>query len=263
MPGLCSAQSSPVLLDVGSDTLQNRQSMTVDRVPGDLSPTVRVVERQLAQATPESWRSEMSVNDLRFAMSRTGLRVYLDESARDSNLDESAIIRLALHNASVDENLRFALHAFQCDYTILDSGTIVIASEDELIDRLQTRITFDITNLPQDPQMVAQSLQESIDPDGWEDYGGMGRIQVVASSSRHLLVVSNTYQNTRQVRRLLDSFSAMSGATGMPATQRLLAGASTPVQLPDDYQGAGEGAVVGSRGNGRGFGGSGLGGGVF
>ncbi len=268
MPTLSSAQSTVVSIDRDAEIPLNGQSLTVDRVPSDLSPTIKAVERRLANATPETWRSEMPMEELMFFMSRAGYRVYLSESAHDSNLDESGIIRLALHNASMDENLRFALNAFQCDYTILDSGTIMIASVDEMIEN-PVNVTFDITNLPQDPYLVAETIEETIDPDGWEANGGTGRIRAVVSNDRRLIVVSSTYQNTRQIRRQLGTFSAMAGATGLPATQDLLAGASTPVQMPDAYDDTGyDRGFRNGRGRGGGFGGGGqggggLGGGVF
>ena len=50
----------------------------------------------------------MPMERLMFFMNRAGYQVYLSESTRDSNLDDQSPIRLALHNASIDENLRFA-----------------------------------------------------------------------------------------------------------------------------------------------------------
>lgn len=255
------AQSTVVSIDRDAEVPLNGQSLTVDRVPSDLSPTIKAVERRLANATPETWRSEMPMANLMFFMNRAGYRVYLSESAVDNNLDNQSPIRLALHNASIDENLRFALNAYQCDYSILDSGTIVIASYDEFIENPET-VTFDTTNLPLDPDQVVDAIEETIDPDGWEANGGTGRISVVKSNDRKLLVVTNDYQNIRQIRRQLGTFSAMTGARGLPATQELLAGASTPVQLPgasdeNEY----DRGIRGGRG-GRG-GGAGLGGGVF
>ena len=88
----------------------------------------------------------------------------------------------------------------------------------------------------------------------------------LSQNERKLLVVTNTYENIRRIRRQLGTFSAMTGARGLPETQELLAGASTPVQLP----GAGDDSTYGrgyrsgrGMGGGGGGGGGGLGGGVF
>lgn len=262
------AQSTVVSINRDAEVPIDGQTLTVDRVSSDLSPTIKVVERRLASATPETWRSERTMGRLIRDMNQAGYRVFLHETAIDNNLDPDTVIRLALYNASIDENLRFVLNVFRCDYQILDSGTIVIASNDKIIED-PVRITFDITNLPQDPYLLADTIEETIDPDGWEVNGGTGRLKVVATNDRRLLVVVTTYQNLRQIRTQLGTFSKMTGAGGLPTTQNLFAGTSAPVTMSgtSDDRGYDRGYHSGRWGRGAGFGGGGggggLGGGVF
>lgn len=265
------AQSTVVQLPGQSLEAQvaERVSRTVsNRIPSDLSTAYLQAEVRLKQPTPPTWRNEMPMGELIRMMTSAGLRIKLDESARDNNLDEEARIRLSLHNASVSENLQFALKVFQCDIRITEEGTIELMSEDALLDTLD-RATYHVRHLVRDYDQLEELmdlLQGTIDPDSWEANGGVGRMSTFQSSNGMMLTVTQTYRLQVEIRKQLVTLSQLGGGAAMTANYQ--AGSpSQSVQLPGEYLARRRdryGMNLPGSGTTSGFGGGGgLGGGVF
>ncbi len=241
-----------------------------DDVPSSVSSLVKRTETSLARPTPAAWRAEMPARRLLAMMNQAGFQILLHESAGDNRLDDDALIRMALHNASVAVNLRFALEPFQCDYLIDDSGVIVIMSEDALLDHL-VRYTYNISQLAQDYDSaleVAQLITETIDPDSWDENGGTGRMVVTGVGSGMIMTVTQTYRNQREVQKQLASAIRMgNGPVSSGLDVLSMGGASSAVLLPEEYLALRRnlrGMSLPGSGTTSGFGGGfGRGGGVF
>lgn len=264
----CDAQS--VVIDSGNDLyLKNfaGNSIPVNSIPSDMSPAMRATELKLAMPTPPNWRNEMPVTALVDLLNTAGIFASLHESAVDNNLDPDRRIRLGLHNASREDNLRFMLDSFQCDFSIDISGRVTIASEDFLVEN-PISVTFDITSIPADPDGIIELIEETVDPDSWEANGGIGRMRFLKTGQRCLLTITTTWRNMTRVRRLMESVHGMSGPGDISwsALHGGLSGGSTILELPEhlkpphtrysgEYRNRGGGGFGGS--------GAGLGGGVF
>ncbi|MGI9519631.1 MAG: hypothetical protein ACR2NP_21440, partial [Pirellulaceae bacterium] len=236
----CQAQSTVVQLPDNSIAALGIPSVVDSSgvVPNSASPLIQRSEALLERPTPPSWRAEMPMARLVSMMNQAGFQVLLHESAMDNNLDEDALIRLALHNASIDVNLRFALEPFQCDYLIDDSGVIVIMSDDTMLDN-QVRYTYNISQLAQDYESgleVADLITETIDPDSWDENGGSGRIVVTGTGSGMMLTVTQIYRNQREVQQQLAAVQRMgNGPVSSGPDVLSMGGASTSVLLPEEY----------------------------
>ena len=265
-----SAQST--IIQLPSPSPATSVDVNQPRIPNSFTLQQKDVEARLAAPTPAAWRSEKSMGNLVNMMNRSGFQVLLDESAADNNLDEHTVIRLALHNASIETNLRFALRLFQCDFLITESGILVILSYDAALDfDNMSRVTYDISRIVNhydDLRELINLVQETVDPDSWDDNGGMGRQHATDSKKGFLLTVTQTFKNQRRVRQLLDTTLALGGgAVPLNDSQVHLAGSSRPVKLPEEYLALRRNrrgmALPGSGTTGGFGGGAGLGGGVF
>ncbi len=242
-------------------------------LPNSLSPQLLRVESLLAAPTPNAWRSKMEVRQLVRLMNSASLPVVLDPSAADNQLQDTTPLRLALRNASIDSNLRFALRAFQCDYVITDSGVIRILSEDAMLqhDGL-SQVTYNIGRLARDydrAEGVMDLVGNAIDPDSWSDLGGIAYMHITNAKNGFLLTVTHTYQHQRQVRQLLASTVILGGGAADEIDPLAsFDGTTQPVLLPEEYLALRRnrrGMSLPGSGTTSGFGGGGAirGGGVF
>lgn len=250
-------------------------------IASDLTQALLATEARLVEPTPVYWRDEIAMGQLLDWMNSAGIPIHLHESAIDNDLNETTRVRMALHYATLQQNLQFVLDLYQCGMTIDHMGQIKIASVDYLIEN-PTTVTQDITSIPADPYELVETIQEIVDPDGWEENGGTGRMRLIQSGQHRLLVVTNTYRNQVAVRHLLRSLKRMAYGTTKPAPMPLsptMGGSLVlgtgldylPWQLeygardPRFYGGGfgGGGFGGGAGGGGGGVGGGGLGGGVF
>jgi len=241
-------------------------------ITNSLSAALRRSEQMLDAATPSAWRKQTTLGDLVDKMRRQGMQVLVDMSVTDNGVSEDSSIRLALQNASIGTNLRFALMAFDCDYLIKDTGVIQLLSIDEILAIEHFTIaTYEIGKLASNFENafdVGRTIQESIDPDSWEENGGSGRINILPSKRGYLLTISHSYQTQRQVRQLLHNLLVLGGGESMGDFSSIDTGlASSPVRLPEEYLALRRNrrgmALPGSGTTGGFGGGSGLGGGVF
>lgn len=259
------AQSTVVQSPESRSTFDAAQSRSVDLIGTDWSPRLLAVQQALASPWPTTWPSDLQLAQLQDRLGQLGINIRVSESVNDNSLQPKNWLHLPLRQGSIDENLRFALYPYQCDYSITSQGTVEIGSSDHFQDN-PARVTFDVSRIPQDPENLMDVIVESIDPGSWYENGGLGRVQLLGDRQRRLLVISNTYHNLRAVQQQLQTVASMSdNRLSVSGWQNETAGISRPVELPGFYAHFADPGKR-NRESGGGFGGgggAGLGGGVF
>lgn len=266
------AQSSVIQLPGNASVIAATSESSPNDFPSSVSEQVKRTEKLLRSPTPMEMCYESDVSQLLEQFREFGIQIVLDESAAENNLDEDTDVRLRLPGVAIDVNLRDMLKPYQCKYSINESGVVTILSEDAN-EELFIRLTYDISNIAGDFDGVDQLMglvQETIDPDSWEENGGNGRMYPVGTGNRMLLTISQTYRNQRQIRSQLGTIRQMSGGSWVKrgASAKPRAGTSSVVALPEktylQRRKNRRGMSLPGSGSTSGFGGgAGLGGGVF
>ena len=210
-------------------------------IPNSLSPAIQRTEQQLKRATPVNWRSTMPLKDLTQALNQTGLSVGVGSQAAKDGIRPQTPIRMALRNASLGENLRFALRAQHCDFTINESGTIII--DNALIlaeDRANFLVvTYNLNQVVEDrvsADDLKSLLEQSIHTDDWDNYGGRGQMLISYGEKGYLLTVSQTWRHQQQILNFLETNVVLGGRLKTTTNELASQGISRPVKLPENYR---------------------------
>ncbi len=243
------------------------------QIPNSLAPAVRRTEQLLNRSTPLSWQATMTLENLIQSLNQTGLAVAVGDSAKGNGLNPRTPIRMALRNASLAENLRFALLGRDCDFTISELGTIIIDDKSNLSGDGGNflAVTYNLDQVVQDLQSaeaLKNLLSQSISFEDWDDYGGAGQMVILNSEKGYLLTVSQTWRHQQRVRDFLERNVVLGGRLKTPANEVASTGVSRPVELPENYRSLRrnrKGISLPGSGSTSGFGGGGAvrGGGVF
>lgn len=210
-------------------------------IPNSLSPATRRAEQKLKRATPASWRSTMTLKNLIQALNQTGLSIGVAPLAEENGLSPQTPIRMALRNASLGENLRFALRGHNCDFTINASGIIIIDDESHLAeDRTNFLVvTYNLNQVVKDLSSaddLKSLLEQSINMEDWENYGGPGQMLISTGEKGYLLTVSQTWRHQQQILHFLETHVVLGGRLKTTANELASRGISRPVKLPENYR---------------------------
>ena len=96
-------------------------------------------------------------------------------------------------------------------------------------------LVYDVTSLGGTPQALIETIRTTVQSEEWLDTGsGIGAISAIRVGQRNLLIVSQSYNVHRQVRRLLSDLHSAGGTEtgGLPRTYRKR-GLAKPVVLPE------------------------------
>ena len=104
-------------------------------------------------------------------------------------------------------------------YSVVGAGGVAAPAADEA--SLSSAMT---------PQVIAQMIRRTIDPDSWDDAGGRGKIDYVGA----LLVITQTAENHKKIAELLDQFRTARPMVTIEARWILLDDEQVAKIVPED-----------------------------
>jgi len=222
----CQGKSDSPQLGGQTDTRTNAlthevaQSAAKDNlVTNSVSPGIISIERKLADA---KWgdvapgEGEIPFSDLIANIERLGIPVVLDESS-DLKPDSGVayLTSKASKNLPLDDGLGILMRCHNSDYKVT-SNAIHIFSVDQMAEELD-RVVYNVSPLIDNQgsdidieqlNVLIRLIQDSVEPVSWEVEGPS--IRYVANGTQGLLVIVNTYDVHRKLRRLFEDMSAQS-----------------------------------------------------
>ncbi len=201
-----------------------------------LSPSQRKWEAILAQPHPEIPGGTILLQDLLVQLRQIGLPVHLDQTARDDALPEDELIRLGRGNEPLGVRLRNAWVMGNGCLAMIDQRLLLISLDVASDPEYFLTASYDVSELPTDPETMVDNITSSIDPDGWDITNGDGVLLTSIVNDRTLLVLSAPYYTHVKVRNLLRGWQTLSQT---PINRRTLLagthgnGGSTVIAIPN------------------------------
>lgn len=193
-------------------------SSTLGRATGRVliaqPPIVSKWERILAQSHNDVIFGSMTGEDLVAALRQIGLPVSLDPSAWEDEFDEDTEAYFPnMPGMSLYDRMNLALKKHNAVFTFSGDRPLIISLSDEMSPEFFFTATYNVTNFGVGRNAIMDSIQGTIDTDGWRESGtGEGTLRPVLVNGQRLLVASQTYTVHLQMREFFRQLSS----TGFP-----------------------------------------------
>ena len=221
------AQSVSVRVPVFHSAGSPRASQNV-RVATGLNAQHKQWEEVLNQKSLSGFRGEMNAKELIERLRKNGLPVVLDQSAKDDSLTYDEPIELPVIDAPLRTRLLVSLREKNATITFRENHIDIISLDDCEDSSFMMAVVYDVTAL--NPNALGDIVY-AIAPDSWADTGmGLATFVSYRLSGRELLLITQTYQNHREIQKL---FNSMAWLTGTGARDWSVAGSpSVAVRVP-------------------------------
>jgi hypothetical protein len=161
----------------------------------------------------ERWDHEARgapLTDIVDLLRQRGIPAVLDQRALQSqDVTRETPCDVGPAGIRVATALRLALRPHELTWVIWQD-VLLITTEDSAETLLQVRV-YDVSSLSEDTDRLINTVQRTVAPDTWDDYGGYGSIVALGQHGRRLLVVSQTTDKHEQLEQLLRNLERFAG----------------------------------------------------
>ena len=231
-------------------------------IRNSLPGRVFALEAKMMETRPPHLRGELSVQQLADSLNSIGVVTLIDRLNVGDVIDlHDPSISLPHRNATLATCLRFALAEHELVWTIVPQAVVITTADAQYDPGFQLAVTYDVSVLGMEMIDVMDAVSISVDPDSWEDAGGPNRLYGFAADGNELLTVTADYAHQKMVRDYFASLMKLKGNGGGVQAAPDSRLASSPIAMP--MRSPKRGMTLPGSNTYSGFGGGGLGGGVF
>ena len=141
-----------------------------------------------------------------------GLPVTLDASASDDALPEDESIEIRLPGRSVRTRLLVALREKNACIAFKREHIAIVSIDDAEDVSSFSIITYDVSGFGVNPHELLDSIQNTIQPDSWQDTGqGLATIEYTSMRGRDLFTIAQNYENHLAIQDFLEGLNRLTG----------------------------------------------------
>ena len=154
---------------------------------------------------------DVNVRDFLRCMAHTmETEIHLDRDLKARRIGPDKPATLEAAGISVGASLGLILHDQRMDFAVVDD--FIVVCDKDSVGRFDDFRVYNITDLcrsPRDVEYFEETLQNSIEPASWDEFGGYGRTVSITCAGRTLLVISQQWQTLEKIDKWLGDIRAL------------------------------------------------------
>jgi hypothetical protein len=177
-----------------------------------------LIALKLSEPVPIKASGKILIEDLVLELNEIGIPARIDrEGLGTAGIDESVELDVPA-TGNIADSLAEAFRERNLTFTFFNNY-LVITTKEEADSHLLT-VVYDVTGVAKYSEALLDAIQTSIEPDSWEENGGVGTIERLTANGRTLMPISATYLMHREVEKFLADIVYMSGGEQIQAQLR-------------------------------------------